>query len=102
MQLGMFGKELATSFRKDKTGELYSPDFAMLARSFGVESARVERAGDLEGVLETAIKANRPYLVEVPVDRDIRPVGTGTWSLPPFPHAEPNFRKLAALEGRKS
>jgi len=52
-------------------------------------------------VLETAIKANRPYLVEVPVDREIRPVGTGTWSLPPLPHAEPNFRKLAALDGKK-
>src|SRR6266581_2324397 len=102
MQLGMFGKELATSFKKHKTGELYSPDFTMLARSFGVESARVARAGDLEGALETAIKANKPYLVEVPVDRDIRPVGTGTWSLPPLPHAEPNFRKLAALEGKKN
>ena len=98
MQLGMFGQELATSFRKDKTGELYNPDFVMLARAFGVEAARVDRATDLEGVLETALKANRPYLVEVPVDRDIRPVGTGTWSLPPLPHAEPNFRKLAGLD----
>jgi acetolactate synthase-1/2/3 large subunit len=102
MQLGMFGQELATSFQKDKTKELYSADFTMLARSFGVEAARVDRAGDLEGVLETAIKANKPYLVEVPVDRDIRPVGTGTWSLPPFPHAEPNFRKLAGLDDKKS
>jgi hypothetical protein len=25
-------------------------------------------------------------------------VGTGTWQLPPFPHAEPNFRKLAGLD----
>jgi len=33
--------------------------------------------------------------VEVPVDREIRPVGTGTWSLPPLPHPEPNFTKLA-------
>ncbi len=98
MQLGMFGQELATSFQIDKTKKLYSPDFVMLARSFGVDAARVERAGDLEGVLETAIKANKPYLVEVIVDRDIRPVGTGTWSLPPFAHAEPNFRKLAGLD----
>ena len=57
-----------------------------------------QRAADLEGVLETALKANRPYLVEVPVDREIRPVGTGTWSLPPIPHGEPNFRKLAGLD----
>jgi acetolactate synthase-1/2/3 large subunit len=98
MQLGMFGQELATSFQIDKTKQLYSPDFVMLARSFGVEAARVERAADLEGALETAIKSNRPYLVEVPVDRDIRPVGTGTWCLPPIPHAEPNFRKLAGLD----
>ena len=98
MQLGMFGQELATSFQIDKTKQLYSPDFVMLARSFGVEAARVERAADLEGALETAIKSNRPYLVEVPVDRDIRPVGTGTWCLPPIPHSEPNFRKLAGLD----
>ncbi len=98
MQLGMFGQELATSFQIERTKELYSPDFVMLARSFGVDAARVERAADLESVLETAIKADRPYLVEVPVDRDIRPVGTGTWSLPPLPHGEPNFRKLAGLD----
>ena len=98
MQLGMFGQELATSFQIDKTKQLHSADFVMLARSMGVDAARVERANDLEGVLETAIKSNRPYLDEVDVDREIRPVGTGTWQLPPFPHAEPNFRKLAGLE----
>jgi len=98
MQLGLFGQELATSFQIDKTKELYSPDFVMLARSFGVDAARVDRAVDLEGALEVAIKANKPYLVEVPVDREIRPVGTGTWALPPIPHGEPNFRKLAGLE----
>jgi acetolactate synthase-1/2/3 large subunit len=102
MQLGMFGQELATSFQKQGTKELYNPDFTMLARAFGVDAARVAQAKDLEGVLETAIKANKPYLVEVVVDRDIRPVGTGTWALPPFPHAEPNFKKLAGLDGKKS
>ncbi|MEK7834948.1 MAG: thiamine pyrophosphate-binding protein [Pseudomonadota bacterium] len=100
MQLGMFGQELATSFQIDKTKKLFSTDFVMLARSMGVDAARVDRAGDLEGILDAAIKANKPYLVEVPVDRDIRPVGTGTWALPPFPHAEPNFRKLAGLDGK--
>ena len=98
MQLGMFGQELATSFQIDKTKKLFSTDFVMLARSMGVEGARVDRAADLEGVLETALKTNRPYLVEVPVDREIRPVGTGTWELPPIPHGEPNFRKLAGLD----
>ena len=45
--------------------------------------------------VEQAGNVKRPYLVEVIVDREIRPVGTGTWQLPPFPHPEPNSCKLA-------
>jgi len=95
IQLGFFGRELATTFQNQKMKQLYNPDFAQLARSFGVEGVRVEKPSDIEGALETAIKAEKPYLVEVVVDRDIRPVGTGTWALPPLPHPEPNFTKLA-------
>ena len=96
LQLGSFKTgELATSFTNDSTGALQSTDFAMLARSMGVQGTRVERPGDIEGAIETAIKSNKPYLVEVVVDREIRPVGTGTWVLPPLPHPEPNFLTLA-------
>jgi acetolactate synthase I/II/III large subunit len=96
LQLGMFKTgELATSFANQRTGALQNTDFAMLARSMGVDATRVERAGDIEGAVETAIAANRPYLVEVVVDREVRPVGTGTWVLPPLPHPEPNFLRLA-------
>ncbi|MDO8597153.1 MAG: thiamine pyrophosphate-binding protein, partial [Sulfuricaulis sp.] len=101
MQRGYFGQEFAASFQNEKTKELYNPNFTMLARAFGVESRRVDRATDLEGVLETAIKANKPYLVEVPVDRDLIAVSTGTWSLPPFPHPEPPFRKLAEVDDKR-
>jgi acetolactate synthase-1/2/3 large subunit len=96
LQLGSFKTgELATSFTNDGTGALQNTDFAALARSMGVQGTRVERPGDLEGAIETAIRANKPYLVEVVVDREIRPVGTGTWVLPPLAHPEPNFLKLA-------
>jgi acetolactate synthase-1/2/3 large subunit len=100
LQVGMFGgRELATGFVKDKTGELFSADFAMLARSFGVESARVTSASDVDDAIAHAIKANRPYLVEVPVDREIRPIGTGSWALPPLPHPEANFIAAARARG---
>jgi acetolactate synthase-1/2/3 large subunit len=96
LQLGSFKTgELATSFTNERTGALQNTDFALLARSMGVEGVRVEKPGDIEGAIENAIKANKPYLVEVVVDREIRPVGTGTWVLPPLPHPEPNFLKLA-------
>jgi acetolactate synthase-1/2/3 large subunit len=99
IQHGMFGgRELATAFEVQRSGELYSPDFAMMAKSYGVPSHRVTHAGEVEDAIQTAIKANRPYLVEVPVDRDIRPIGTGSWDLPPLPNPEPNF--LKALQAR--
>lgn len=99
IQHGMFGgRELATAFELQRSGELYSPDFAMMAKSYGVPSHRVTHAGEVEDAIQTAIRANRPYLVEVPVDRDIRPIGTGSWDLPPLPNPEPNF--LKALQAR--
>lgn len=99
IQHGMFGgRELATAFEVQRSGELYSPDFALMAKSYGVASHRVTHAGEVEDAIQTAIKANRPYLVEVPVDRDIRPIGTGSWDLPPLPNPEPNF--LKALQAR--
>jgi acetolactate synthase-1/2/3 large subunit len=96
LQLGLFKTgELATSFEKARTHELINTDFAKLAESMGVRGTRVEKPGDIEGAVDAAIKSNRPALVEVVVDREIRPVGTGTWVLPPLPHPEPNFLKLA-------
>ena len=100
IQHGMFaGRELATSFQNDGSRQPYSPDFAQLARSFGVASHTVTHAGELEDVIATAIAANRPYLIEVPVDREIRPIGTGSWELPPLPQPEPNFLKALAAAG---
>lgn len=92
IQTGMLAKrEIATSFIRESTGELYNPDFAALARACGVQAIRVERPSDLEGALEHAIKAHAPFVLDVHVDRDIKPPGVGTWKLPPLPHAEPSF-----------
>jgi acetolactate synthase I/II/III large subunit len=100
IQHGMFGgRELATGFQLDRDGQLYSPDFAMLAKSFGVASHTVTRADEVEDALTAAIAANKPYLIEVPVDREVRPIGTGSWDLPPLPQPEPNFLKALAAAG---
>lgn len=93
-QQGFFeGRELATSFVNEESGELYNPDFTALAKSFGVKAVKVEKPDDIAEAVKKGIAANEPYLIEVIVDRDIKPQGTGTWELPPFKHSEPNFRK---------
>ena len=101
IQYGMFGgRELATGFENHAGGgQLYSPDFAMMAKSYGVPSHTITRADEMEDALKTAIAANTPYLIEVPVDRDIRPIGTGSWELPPLPQPEPNVLKALAAAG---
>jgi acetolactate synthase-1/2/3 large subunit len=91
-QLGYFGKdrELATSFN-DAHGNLYSADYAMMARSMGADGITIEKPADLAPQLEAAIASGRPTVLDVRIDRDIRPLATGSWDLPPIAHPMPNF-----------
>jgi acetolactate synthase-1/2/3 large subunit len=103
IQHGMFGKrELGTGFYQ---GELpYNPDFAAVARAHGVAGVTVRHGDDLRGALEHAVRQNKPYLLDVHVDANIRPSSTGTWALPPTPYPEPAFGKpyVAHAPGTKS
>ena len=87
------GREIATSFKKEKTGEFYNPDFAALAKACGADGARVEKPDDLKDVLQHALASDRPFVIDVVVERDAMGPSVGTWVLPPFPHPEPSYGK---------
>jgi acetolactate synthase-1/2/3 large subunit len=91
-QLGFFGKtrELAVSFT-DVKGQLYSADYAAMARSMGATGITVEKPADVAPQLEAAIAANKPVVLDVRVDRESRPLASGSWELPPIPPPLPNF-----------
>jgi len=92
IQYGLFdGHEIGTAFYRGANNQPYNPDFAGWARACGVEAATVTRSEDFAGALEHAIKTERPYLLDVHVDANVRPPATGTWALPPIPHKEPVF-----------
>lgn len=94
IQYGLFdGREIGTAFYAGPNGEPYNPDFAAWARAAGVEAITVTRSEDFAAALEHAVKANKPYLLDVHVDADIRPPATGAWELPPIPYKEPVFGK---------
>lgn len=94
IQIGMFGgRELGTAFHHGPNRSPYNPDFAAWARASGVEALTVTRSEDFKAALEHAVKANRPFLLDVHVDAEVRPPSTGTWELPPTPHKEPVFGK---------
>lgn len=93
IQKGFFGanREYKTMFRDEQTGDLASTDFAMLARSMGADGVRVDRAEDLAGQIETAIKNRRPCVLDVKVRSDVVRRTAGGWNMPPLKGAGPNF-----------
>nr|WP_321501062.1 thiamine pyrophosphate-binding protein [uncultured Dethiosulfovibrio sp.] len=67
-----------TLFHKD--GKPYSPDFAAIARAYGIEGEKVESAEDFKLALERALASNKPYLIDVSMEN--APVVTaGCWNI---------------------
>lgn len=78
-----FKNAYGTEFKRPD-GTPYNPDFPMLARSFGIESALVEDPSDLPAALQTAIAADVPYLLEVRTRGDVPMPRTGYWDIADF------------------
>jgi acetolactate synthase I/II/III large subunit len=94
IQHGLFGgREIGTAFHSGPQQERYNPDFAALARAHGVDGVTVTESRDFKDALAHAVAQDKPWLLDVHVDADIRPPATGTWALPPIPHKEPVFGK---------
>lgn len=94
IQYGLFsGREHGTAFYQGENNTPYNPDFAAWARACGAEGITVTKSEDFKGAMEHAIALNKPVLLDVHVDAEVRPPATGTWALPPIPHKEPVFGK---------
>jgi acetolactate synthase-1/2/3 large subunit len=89
----MDNREIGTSFVKQSTGEFWNPDFAAMAEAMGAGGISVDQPGDLGDAFETALKSNRPFVVDVKVNRDTAVPLIGTWQFPPIVQAEPTFGK---------
>ena len=67
LQQGMLGERycFGNDFLRD--GKPYSPDFAAIAKSFGVQSERVSRRDEARAAIARALESGKPALVEVNV-----------------------------------
>jgi acetolactate synthase I/II/III large subunit len=78
LQKAHFGTTLGTLFQKD--GEPYSPDFAAIARAYGIEGIKINASEEFKPALERAIKSNRPVVIDVAMLNN--PVPTdGHWNI---------------------
>ena len=84
-------REIATRFRRDKTGELMSTDFALLARAMGADGYTAGGPGTFREAMAAALASGRPSVIDVQVDESRSAPATGSWDLPPLAGPPPSF-----------
>ena len=78
LELAHFGTTFGTVFEKD--GKSYSPDFAAIARAYGIDGVKIESAAEFKPALEAAIQSGRPVLLDVHMKNEPVPTA-GHWNI---------------------
>jgi len=66
-----FGRNHPWIFFRTPDGQPYNPDFVALARSFGGDGIRVEKAEDLRAAFQTALASGKPFVIDVDTDPNV-------------------------------
>ena len=77
-----YGTKFGTVF-KTPDGESYSPNWAEVAKAYGVDAIRVQSAAEFKPAMEKAVEANRagrPFLVEAIMENIVVPT-PGCWNI---------------------
>lgn len=64
----------------EKDGKSTSPDYAAIARAYGVQGVKIESAAQFRPALENAIKANKPVVIDVEMINNPVPTA-GHWNI---------------------
>jgi acetolactate synthase-1/2/3 large subunit len=73
-----YGTTFGTVFEKD--GKPWSPDYAAIARAYGVDGIKVAAAAEFKPALEKAVKAKRPFVLDVSMKNVPTPTA-GHWNI---------------------
>ena len=82
LENGSYGTRFGTEFHTPD-GKSYSPNWAEVAKAYGVEAIRVEATDDFKPAMEAALAANRaghPFLVEALMENIAVPT-PGCWNI---------------------
>jgi len=78
LEAAHFGTTHGTVFLRD--GKPYSPDYAAVAQGYGVEGVKVKAAREFRPALERAVKSNKPFVLDVPMQNTPTPTA-GHWNI---------------------
>ena len=73
-----FGTTYGTVFEKD--GKPYSPDYAAIAKAYGVEGVKINAAAEFKSALEHAIQSGKPFVIDVVMQNEPVPTA-GHWNI---------------------
>lgn len=79
LEYANYKNRFGTEFRTPDGGR-YSPDWAEVAKAYGVKSVQVKAADEFKCALEKAIAANNPFLIDVPMENITVPT-PGCWNI---------------------
>jgi acetolactate synthase-1/2/3 large subunit len=78
LEMAHYGTTFGTVFQRD--GQPYSPDFAAIARGFGVDGIKVESADGFQAALRDAVASGRPCVIDVAMQNEPVPTA-GHWNI---------------------
>ena len=78
LQKAHFGLTYGTTF--PSTGGEWTPDYAAIARAYGVEGVRVRSAAEFKPALEKAIASGKPCVIDVAMKNNPTPTA-GHWNI---------------------
>jgi acetolactate synthase-1/2/3 large subunit len=78
LELAHFGTTFGTVF--EKNGVSYSPDYAAIARAYGIEGIKIESADQLKPAIVNAILLNKPVVIDVYMKNEPVPTA-GHWNI---------------------
>jgi acetolactate synthase I/II/III large subunit len=78
LEAAHFGTTYGTVFLRE--GKPYSPDYAAIAKAYGVEGVRIKSAKEFRPALELALKSNKPFVIDVAMQNTPTPTA-GHWNI---------------------
>ena len=73
-----YGTTYGTVF--EKSGKPYSPDYAAIAKAYGVDGVKVNSAAEFRPALERAIGSGKPFVIDVVMQNEPVPTA-GHWNI---------------------
>jgi acetolactate synthase I/II/III large subunit len=73
-----FGTTFGTVF--EKNGKPWSPDYAAIAKAYGIDGVKINSAAKFKPALEHAIKSGKPYVLDVMMQNEPVPTA-GHWNI---------------------